>query len=176
MFGKKLAAWLVGRPRDALAPGVRHHMALAAFVAWVGLGADGLSSANYGPEEAFLALGGNTHLAVYLAIATALTVFLISLGYNQVIELFPSGGGGYKVATALIGPKAGLVAGAALIVDYVLTISISIASGVDAIFSLLPVGWQHGKLPFEIVVALGLLVLNLRGVKEPLKLLLPLFL
>ncbi|WP_189051083.1 APC family permease [Aliidongia dinghuensis] len=175
MFGKKLAAWVVGHPRDALAPGVRHHMALAAFVAWVGLGADGLSSANYGPEEAFLALGGNTHLAVYLALATALTVFLISLGYNQVIELFPSGGGGYKVATTLIGPHAGLVSGAALIVDYALTIAISVASGVDALFSLLPLEFQGLKLGVEVAITLVLMVLNLRGVKEPLHLLVPIF-
>ena len=53
------------------------------------------------------------------------------------IELFPSGGGGYKVATNLIGPYAGLVSGAALIVDYMLTIAISVASGVDAVFSFL---------------------------------------
>src|SRR5271168_5130793 len=145
MFGRKIASWLVGRPRDALDPGARSHMALAAFVAWVGLGADGLSSANYGPEEAFLALGANTHLAIYLAIAISLTVFLISLGYNEVIALFPSGGGGYKVATTLIGPYAGLVSGAALIVDYALTIAISVASGVDALFSLLPLGFQTFK-------------------------------
>ncbi len=70
-----------------------------------------MSSANYGPEETFLALGSHTHLALYLALATAVTVFVIALAYNQVIELFPSGGGGYKVATTLIGPRAGLVSG-----------------------------------------------------------------
>ncbi|WP_199699102.1 hypothetical protein [Oleomonas cavernae] len=85
----------------------RQHMALAAFLAWVGLGADGLSSANYGPEEAFLALGSHTHLALYIAAMTGLTVFVISLAYNQVIRLFPSGGGGYKVATTLPGPTPG---------------------------------------------------------------------
>ena len=116
------------------------HIALIAFFAWVGLGADGLSSSCYGPEEAFLALGAHTHLGLYLAMATAVTVFIISLAYNQVIELFPNGGGGYKVATNLIGPYAGLVSGAALIVDYVLTIAISVASGADALFSLLPLG------------------------------------
>jgi amino acid transporter len=172
----KLKAIVIGAKRNPLAQETRHRMALVAFLAWVGLGADGLSSANYGPEEAYIALGSSTHLAIYLAAMTALTVFIIGLAYNQVIELFPSGGGGYKVATALIGPKAGLVSGAALIVDYVLTISISIASGVDAIFSLLPVSWQHGKLPMEILTTVVLLVLNLRGMKEPLKLLLPLFL
>jgi amino acid transporter len=88
-----------------------------------------LSSSCYGPEEAFLALGEHTHLALYMVAATALTVFVIAVGYNQVIELFPSGGGGYKVATNLIGPYTGLVSGAALIVDYMLTIAISVASG-----------------------------------------------
>src|SRR5579871_2567016 len=147
---RDLKTLIVGKAKDALAPEARRHMVLAAFVAWVGLGADGLSSANYGPEEAFLALGANTHLALYLAIATALTVFLISLGYNEVIALFPSGGGGYKVATTLIGPYAGLVSGAALIVDYVLTIAISVASGTDALFSLLPLDFQTFKLESEV--------------------------
>ncbi|MEJ0068066.1 MAG: APC family permease [Pseudomonadota bacterium] len=146
-----------------------------AFLAWIGLGADGLSSANYGPEEAFVALGVHSHLALYIAVATAITVFLIAMAYNQVIELFPSGGGGYKVATVLIGPYAGLVGGAALIVDYVLTIAISIASGADAVFSLMPLAYQRGKLPVEIVMTIILLVLNLRGVKEPLRILIPIF-
>ena len=59
----------------------------------------------YGPEEAFQALGAHTHLGLYLALATAATVFVIALAYNQVIELFPTGGGGYRVATSLIGPR-----------------------------------------------------------------------
>lgn len=121
-------------------PTSRRHVALIAFFAWVGLGADGLSSACYGPEEAYAALGAHTPFGLYLAAATVVTVFIISLAYNQVIELFPNGGGGYKVATQLIGPYAGLTSGAALIVDYVLTIAISIASGADALFSLLPFG------------------------------------
>ncbi len=173
---QRLKRAFLGAPKDPLAPQARQHMALAAFLAWVGLGADGLSSANYGPEEAFLALGGHVHLALYLALATAVTVFVIALAYNQVIELFPSGGGGYKVATTLIGPRAGLVSGSALIVDYVLTIAISIASGVDALFSLLPLGAQAWKLPTEVLMVILLLVLNMRGMKEPLKLLLPVFL
>ena len=166
---------ILGPARDPMSPDTRRHIALIAFFAWVGLGADGLSSSCYGPEEAFLALGQHTHLALYLAVATAITVFIISFAYNQVIELFPSGGGGYKVATKLIGPYAGLVSGAALIVDYVLTIAISVASGADALFSLLPVSAQ----PFKLVTGLGfvllLVILNLRGMKESIKFLLPIF-
>lgn len=157
-------------------PETRHAIALAAFFAWVGLGADGLSSSAYGPEEAFKALGTHTQLSLFLALATAATVFVISLAYNQVIALFPSGGGGYKVATRLIGPHAGLVSGAALIVDYVLTAAISIASAVDALYSLFPEQWQAYKLTTEVALTLLLIVLNLRGMKESIAVLTPIFL
>lgn len=173
---RQLVRALVGAPRDPLAGDTRSRMALAAFLAWVGLGADGLSSANYGPEEAYVALGGHTHLALYIAGLTALTVFVIALAYNQVIRLFPSGGGGYKVATTLLGPHAGLVSGSALMVDYVLTIAISVAAGADALFSLMPASWQAAKLGTELALVSGLMVLNLRGLKEPLTLLVPVFL
>lgn len=92
---RRLREVLLGPPRDPMVPDTRKHMALAAFLAWIGIGADGLSSSSYGPAEAFIALGAHSQLALYLAIATALTVFVISLAYNQVIELFPNGGGTY---------------------------------------------------------------------------------
>ena len=173
---RKVTDIILGAPLDPFSKETRRHVVLVAFLAWIGLGADGLSSSCYGPEEAFLALGDHRHLGLYLAIATAITVFIIAVAYNQVIELFPSGGGGYKVATSLIGPYAGLVSGAALIVDYMLTISISIASGVDAVFSFLPRSTQFVKLEVEIALVLLLLVLNLRGMRESIKVLLPIFL
>src|SRR5262245_28544603 len=165
MTAKRRRRWrdvILGPPRDPLSPQTRKHIALAAFLAWIGIGADGLSSSAYGPAEAFMALGTHSQLALYLAIATAFTVFLISLAYNQVIELFPNGGGGYKVASRLVGPYAGLVAGSALIVDYVLTIAISVASGVDALFSLLPAVHQILKLEVKIAIVIVLIYLNLR--------------
>src|SRR5213592_2147341 len=173
---KTISAALLGAPLDPFDSQTRQHIALVAFLAWIGLGADGLSSSCYGPEEAFLALVENRQLGLYLAIATAVTVFIIAVAYNQVIELFPSGGGGYKVATSLIGPYAGLVSGAALIVDYMLTIAISVASGVDAVFSFLPRDMQRFKLVTEIGAVALLLVLNLRGMRESIKILLPIFL
>ncbi len=175
-FVDKLGEVFIGKPRDPLHPETRHNMALVAFLAWIGLGADGLSSACYGPEEAFLALGQYTHFGLYLAAATFLTLFIIALAYNQVIELFPSGGGGYKVATQLLGSKAGLVSGSALLVDYILTIAISIAAGVDALFSLLPPSAQPYKLTAEMAFGIVLIVLNLRGMKESIQILLPIFL
>jgi amino acid transporter len=168
---EKLRQWVIGAPLDPLSQQTRQHIALVAFLAWVGLGADGLSSSAYGPEEAFRALGAHTHLGLFMAIATAATVFIISLAYNQVIELFPTGGGGYRVATSLIGPRAGLVSGAGL-----MTIAISVASGVDALFSLLPTSAGGFKVPTELALVAVLLVMNLRGMKESITILLPIFL
>lgn len=167
---------LLGDPLNPFSPNILRHVSLIAFLAWIGLGADGLSSSCYGPEETFIALGSHPHLALYIAIATAITVFVISLGYNQVIELFPSGGGGYKVATQLLGPYVGLVSGAALLIDYVLTIAVSTASGMDAIFSMLPRQYLDYKLIAEVGVIFLLVVSNLRGMKESIQLLLPIFL
>jgi amino acid transporter len=175
MKSAKIREVLLGKALDPMKVETRHSLALVAFIAWVGLGADGLSSSAYGPEEAFKALGPHGHFGLYLAIATTVTVFIISLAYNQIIELFPTGGGGYRIATVLIGPHAGLVSGAALIVDYVLTIAISVASGVDALFSLLPVSAQAYKLTLELAIVVLLSWMNLRGAKESIKILLPIF-
>src|SRR5438094_267509 len=167
---------LLGRPRDVLDPGVFHKVSLAAFLAWVGLGADGLSSSAYGPEEAFKALGPHGYLAVAMAGAIALTVFICSYAYSLIIEHFPFGGGGYVVATRLLGRTAGVVSGSALIVDYVLTIAISIAAGVDAVFSFLPPAWQGWKLAVA-AAAIGVLtLLNLRGLKDSVAILAPVLL
>lgn len=173
---RKIADFLIGKARDPFDKETRKHISLVAFFAWVGLGADGISSSCYGPEEAFLALGTHEELAIYLAIATAFTVFIISYAYTQVIELFPKGGGGYRVATRLLGKNAGLVSGSALLIDYVLTISISVASGIDAIFSFLPLEWQPAKLWIAILFVGILAMLNLRGMKESIKFLMPIFL
>ncbi len=175
-FVDKFREAVIGKPHDPLHPEPRHNIALVAFLAWIGLGADGLSSACYGPEQAFVALGQYTHFGLYLAAATFLTVFIIALAYNQVIELFPSGGGGYKVATQLLGPRAGLVSGSALLIDYILTIAISIAASGDALFSLLPPSAQPYKLLVQVTLLIVLIMLNLRGMKESLRVLLPIFL
>src|SRR5512142_2049334 len=167
--------FLLGAPRDILDPRVFHHVSLIAFFAWVGLGADGVSSSCYGPEEAFLALGRHTVLAIFVAIATVATVFIISGSYAQIIELFPSGGGGYIVASKLLGEKAGVVSGSALVIDYVLTITISVASGIDAVFSFLPPAWQAYKFSCTAVVILLLVWINLRGVRESVLALTPIF-
>lgn len=165
-----------GKAKDPLDPHVFHQISLVAFLAWVGLGADGLSSSAYGPEEAYLALGEHFYLALLLALMTAVTVFIISASYAQVIELFPTGGGGYLVATKLLGSRAGLVSGSALVVDYMLTITISIASSTDALFSFLPAALAPYKFAVAVLLIFALIFLNLRGVRESVLFLLPIFL
>jgi amino acid transporter len=176
MKSRKIREIVLGKALDPLKAETRHSLALVAFLAWVGLGADGLSSSAYGPEETFRALGEHTHLGLYMAVATAVTVFIIALAYNQVIELFPTGGGGYRVASKLVGPYMGLIAGCALVLDYVLTIAISVAAGVEALASLLPLGFHPYKLWAEALFIGLLIILNLRGMKEAIRILLPIFL
>jgi amino acid transporter len=166
---------VLGKPRDVQDPHTYHSISLIAVLAWVGLGADGLSSSAYGPDEAFRALGPHAYLAVVLAGATTLTVLVIAVAYSQIIRRFPFGGGGYVVASELLGPRWGLVSGAALLVDYVLTISVSIAGGADQVFSVLPGTMHHWKLVATALVILLLVVLNLRGVKESVTVLAPIF-
>jgi amino acid transporter len=195
---EKIRSFLFGPAKDIHDHQTFHNLSLVAMLAWVGLGADGLSSSAYGPDEAFRQLtktGDHTSLALGLAIGTALTVFIISYAYSRIIEHFPGGGGGYVVATKLLGPRFGVLSGSALLVDYVLTITTSIAAGGDAIFSLIPREWfgdvaahmgdadigtwtdpvQRVKLVLELGACLFLTVLNIRGVKESVIAILPVF-
>ena len=166
---------LFGAPRNIQDPNTYHSISLIAFLAWVGLGADGLSSSAYGPDESFRALGSHQYLAISLALATTLTVIIIATAYSQIIKRFPFGGGGYVVATKLLGPRFGVVSGSALLVDYILTISVSIASGADQVFSVLPPSSATWKVPIEAVVICLLVVMNLRGVRESVTILTPIF-
>jgi amino acid transporter len=172
---EKLRRRLIGPPRDINEPSIFYKISLIPILAWIGLGADGLSSSSYGPEEAFKALGSHSYLAVFIALATAMTVFIISYAYSRIIEHFPHGGGGYIVSTHTIGKNAGVISGSALLVDYVLTITVSLASCGDALFSYLPVTFLKYKLIFVAFLIFLLVIMNLRGVKESVTVLAPIF-
>ena len=173
---EKIKRVVVGEAKNLKDRNIFHALSLIAFLAWVGLGADGLSSSCYGPEEAFLALNGHVGLCLFVAALSALTVFVVSASYSQIIELFPSGGGGYLVAGKLLNPTLGMISGCALLIDYVLTISVSIVSGMDALFSLIPDVWHPYKFACVLVVILIMMVMNIRGVKESVMTLTPIFL
>ena len=174
-FIERIRRNFIGAPRNINEPSLFHKISLIPLLAWIGLGADGLSSSSYGPEEAFKALGPHTYLAIFIAIATAFTVFIIAYAYSRIIEHFPHGGGGYMVATHTISGQAGVIAGSALLVDYILTITVSLASCGDAIFSFLPLAFLPYKMPFVVGLIILLVVLNLRGVKESITFLTPIF-
>jgi amino acid transporter len=172
---RRISTKIIGRPRNINDPSIFHKLSLIALLSWIGLGADGLSSSSYGPEEAFKAIAGHTYLAIFLAVTTAVTVFVIAYTYSKVIEQFPHGGGGYIVATHTLGKSAGVVSGSALLVDYILTITVSIAACGDAIFSFLPSEYHQYSLLFKISLIFVLIILNLRGIKESVKILAPIF-
>ena len=164
-----------GKRKDPSDPAVHKHLSLVAFLAWVGLGADGLSSACYGPEETFKALREFRHLAPWLILATVVTVSVLSAAYSSTISAFPSGGGGYSVSTRTLGRHAGMLCGCALVLDYILTVGISMAAGAKAIFSMLPERYEEGRIYLAIAATLILMLMNARGVKESVSVLMPVF-
>jgi len=172
---EKIKHTIIGTPHNINEPSIFHRLSLIPILAWIGLGADGLSSSSYGPEEAFRTLGPHTYLAVFIALASAITVIIISYSYTRIIEHFPHGGGGYIVATHTISKNAGVVSGCALLVDYMLTITVSVVSCGDAIFSFLPLSFHRYKLIFVGFLIILLVILNLRGVKESVTILAPIF-
>ncbi|MFN0205514.1 MAG: APC family permease [Planctomycetota bacterium] len=173
----RLRRILLGAPRDLADKSLFHKLTLIPFLAWVGLGADGLSSSCYGPEEAYKYLSeqNHTYLALGLAFAVAATVLIISTAYSKIIEAFPYGGGGYVVATKLLGEKAGVVSGCALLIDYVLTITTSVAAAGSALYSFLPASFAGYKLTTEVVIIMTLTWMNLRGVRESVIAMTPVF-
>ncbi|MEI6575797.1 MAG: APC family permease [Bacteroidota bacterium] len=172
---KGFKLFFIGKARDLYDEQIFHRVTLIAFFAWIGLGSDGLSSSCYGPEESFRVLGHYPFLAIIVALLIALTIFIIGSSYSQIIKLFPSGGGGYKVATKLLSSKVGMVSGSALLVDYILTIAMSISASTDALFSMIPSAFQPYKLGVSIFGILILIILNFRGVKESVFSLMPIF-
>ena len=172
---KKLKTVIIGEAKNPFDSTLFQKLSLVALFAWIGLGSDALSSSSYGPSEAFIALGRHPYLGIFVALSIVITIFVICASYSQIVELFPTGGGGYLVASKLLSPKLGMLSGCALLIDYVLTIALSIASGTDAIFSFLPISYHFLKVGFATCIMLILVILNLRGVKESVLSLVPLF-
>ena len=174
-FSERLKNTFIGKARALQDKSTFHKISLIAFFAWIGLGTDGISSSCYGPEEAFRHLQDHPSLAIFVALGTVFTIFIVSSSYNQIVRLFPHGGGGYLVGSKLLSPTVGMVSGCALIIDYVLTITLSVSSGADAIFSFFPFKWHAYKLSFALFGVCVLILMNLRGTKESVVSLTPIF-
>lgn len=130
---------------------------------------DPLSSVAYAPGEVLLVLSiagvSAYHFSPWIAVAVVVLMFTVVASYRQNVHAYPSGGGDYEVATTNLGPKAGLTVASALLVDYVLTVAVSISSGIENLGSAVPFVVEH-KVLCAVAVIVLLTVMNLRGVKE----------
>ena len=145
------------------------HERLSKTVALAVFSSDAMSSVAYATEEILLilVLAGTAaaHLTVPIALAIAGLLVVVSVSYQQTIHAYPSGGGSYIVARANLGPTAGLVAAGALLIDYVLTVSVSVAAGVAALTSAVPWLLTHRVL-LGVAFTAAIAYANLRGVRE----------
>ena len=142
---------------------------IGAFAGIPAMGLDGLGSAAYGPEAMLtvLAVVGSAGLGAIEPITWAILALLgiLFLSYWQTIEAYPSNGGSYTVARENLGPHAGLLAAAALMLDYMLNVAVGISAGVGALISAAP-GLNGYALPLCLVILAGITAVNLRGTKE----------
>jgi amino acid transporter len=158
--------WLIGRP---LATADAPHQTIGKLVGLAVFSSDALSSVAYGPQEilAVLVVAGMGALgyAFPIAIGIAILLAILTFSYEQTIHAYPSGGGAYIVVRDNLGELPAQIAGAALLTDYILTVAVSISSGVAQIVSALP-----DLYPFRVEIAVGMvmfiMLVNLRGVKE----------
>jgi amino acid transporter len=161
-----LKRWLVGNP---LKTSQAAHQRLSKVVALAVFSSDALSSVAYATEEILLVLilAGAAAVSFVLPISLAIVLLLVILtvSYRQIIHAYPEGGGAYIVAKSNLGPWAGLVAAAALIIDYVLTVAVSTAAGIAAVTSAIPSLFPHREALCLIAIVM-VVVVNLRGVRE----------
>lgn len=133
------------------------------------LSSDALSSIAYGPEQVVLVLMTVSAGAIWWSLPIGIVVLILlaslTISYRQVIHAYPQGGGAYMVTTENLSAKAGLVAGGSLLVDYMLTVAVSVSAGADAITSALPILHPY-NLHISILLVLVLMLMNLRGLKE----------
>lgn len=163
---KNVKRFILGKPLSSEhleGQGLRKTLALPVFAS------DALSSVAYAPQELLMILGASGFaflaFAPWIAAAIIGLLFVVVASYRQLVRAYPSGGGDYEVAHRNLGPSAGLVVGAALLIDYILTVAVSIASGVDNIISAFP-GLHDARVWLAVLFVVILVSMNLRGVRE----------
>jgi amino acid transporter len=154
---------------DPLTSEMAIHQRIPKWKALAVLSSDALSSVAYATEEILIPLSLFATAAIAWSIPIALAIgallFIITVSYRQTIDAYPGGGGAYTVAKENLGPLAGLVAGASLLIDYTLTVSVSVAAGVENIAAAFPFLNEH-KVVIGVAVIFAIMLLNLRGIKE----------
>ncbi|WP_077616608.1 APC family permease [Caenibacillus caldisaponilyticus] len=162
----KLKRFLIGRP---LKTNELQEQKLNKIKALAVLSSDALSSVAYGPEQILIVLATVGYMAFWysLPIALGILILLVALilSYRQIIYAYPNGGGAYRVARENLGTNYGLIAGGSLLIDYILTVAVSVSAGTDALTSAFP-----GLHPYNVAIAVALVIvitiLNLRGLSE----------
>jgi amino acid transporter len=146
-----------------------HHTLLPKRIALPVFASDAMSSVAYAPEEIFLVLSvaglAAYSMAPWIGLAVAVVMIIVIASYRQNVHAYPSGGGDYEVVTTNLGPTAGLTVASALLVDYVLTVAVSMASAMSNIGSAVPFVGEH-KVLFAVIAVLLLASINLRGIRE----------
>ena len=159
-------SWLIGRP---LATADAPHQTIGKFVGLAVFASDALSSTAYATQEilVILALAGTLALGYAFPIALAIVALLaiVTISYEQTVHAYPGGGGAYIVARDNLGELPAQTAGAALLTDYILTVAVSISSGVAQIISAYPALFPY-RVHLSVLLVLFIMVINLRGVKE----------
>ncbi len=164
---RKLKYTFIGRPLKSLTDG--EGGLLGKMQALAMLSSDALSSIAYGPEQVILVLVSLSPLAIWWSLPIGIFVLLLlaslTISYRQIIHAYPQGGGAYMVTRENLSPELGLIAGGSLLVDYMLTVAVSVASGADAITAAIPALHPY-NLHISIFLVCLLMLLNLRGLKE----------
>ena len=164
--GRSVWTVLIGRPLRA-SEGSKEQITPVEGLSALSL--DALTSVAYGPEAIIVVLAlagaGALHLVLPITVAIVVLLAILVFSYRQVIDAYPGGGGAYAVSRANLGPNASLVAGAALIVDYTLTVAVSIAAGVGALTSAFP-SLTSATVPLCLGILAVITLLNLRGLGE----------
>lgn len=167
MFSK-LKNIFIGRPLKSSDEGEEGNL-LTKLQALAMLSSDALSSIAYGPEQVVLVLISVSAGAIWWSLPIGIVVLILlaslTISYRQVIHAYPQGGGAYMVTTENLSPKVGLISGGSLLVDYMLTVAVSVSSGADAITSAIPALHPY-NLHISIVLVLALMLMNLRGLRE----------
>ncbi len=163
---QQLKRIFIGKPLKSSDEG---NQKLGRFKALAMLSSDALSSVAYGTEEIVIVLTTLSAAAIWYSIPIAAFVLVLllslTLSYRQVIHAYPGGGGAYVVSSENLGKNAGLVAGGSLLVDYMLTVAVSISAGAEAITSAIPALYGH-QVGISFIIVLILMGMNLRGMRE----------
>ena len=162
-----LKKWFIGSPLQSNSESEEGLLGKTQALAM--LSSDALSSIAYGPEQVVLVLMTASAGAIWWSLPIGIVVLILlaslTISYRQVIHAYPQGGGAYLVTSENLSSNAGLIAGGSLLIDYMLTVAVSVASGADAITSALP-GLQPYNLHLSILLVLALMMMNLRGLRE----------